>query len=151
MPFPLENLAAGFARLVTGEDLAPARAEAARRLVAACRQEPFMMAGTGRFDTEMLTLFGDALFLKGGAEGVWCLAFPALGLGAAVKCDDGGQRAAEVVAAAIIEALLPLSEAERAALRPYLAPHVRTRAGATVGEIRPVGGLVSALREGRVS
>ena len=89
------------------------------------------------------------MFLKGGAEGVWCVGFPALGLGAAVKCDDGGNRAAEVVAAAVIETFLPMDEAGRAALLPYLGPHVRTRAGATVGEICPVGGLMAALREGR--
>ena len=57
---PARKLALGFARFITGEGLAPARAAAARRLVDACTAEPFMVAGTGRFDTEALSLFGGA-------------------------------------------------------------------------------------------
>ena len=36
------------------------------------------------------------LFVKVGAEGVFCAAVPELGLGIALKCDDGAGRAAEV-------------------------------------------------------
>ena len=34
------------------------------------------------------------VLIKSGAEGVHCGAFPALGLGFALKIDDGGKRAA---------------------------------------------------------
>ena len=146
---PLAKLALAFARLVTGEGLAPQRAAAAKRLVDACTAEPFMVAGTGRFDTEVLTLFGRRVFIKTGAEGVFCAAFPQLGFGVAIKCDDGAQRGAETAMAAVIEAFLPLSDQERAAFAERLAPTVNTRTGAKVGEIRPVDGLVTMLREGR--
>ena len=146
---PLENLALAFARLVTGEGLAPMRAAAARRLVEACTAEPFMIAGTSRFDTEALELFGRRLFIKSGAEGVYCAAFPDLGLGIALKCDEGAGRAAEALMAAAIEAFLPLSETERAAFAARLAPPVTSRRGVKVGEVRPVAGLVAALRDGR--
>lgn len=145
----LEKLAYGFARLVTGKGLRPQRAAAARRLVEACTAEPFMMAGTGRFDTEALTLFGGRLFVKGGAEGVFCGAFPELGLGVAIKCDDGAQRGPEVLMAAAIEAFLPLSEAERAAFAHRLRPPIMSRVGVKVGEIRPISGIAETLREGR--
>jgi len=143
---PLDKLALAFARLVTGEGLAPQRAAAARRLVDAATAEPFMIAGTGRFDTEALELFGRRLFLKSGAEGVYCAAFPDLGLGLALKCDDGNGRASETLMVSVIEAFLPLSDAERAAFAGRLAPSVSTRAGVRVGEVRPVAGLVAALR-----
>lgn len=146
---PLEKLAYGFARMVTGDGLAPKRAAAARRLIDACTAEPFMVAGTGRFDTEALTLFGGRLFEKGGAEGVFCGAFPELGLGVAIKCDDGAQRAAEAVMATVMDALLRFTEAERAAFAHRLSPPVMTRAGVKVGELRPVDGLMATLREGR--
>jgi L-asparaginase II len=146
---PLDGLALAFARLVTGEGLAPKRAAAARRLIDACTAEPFMIAGTGRFDTEALTLFGRRLFIKSGAEGVYCAGFPDLGLGVALKCDDGAGRASEVLIAAVIEAFLPLSDSDRTAFAPRLAPSVTTRAGVKVGEIRPVAGLVEALRASR--
>ncbi len=148
---PLEKLAYGFARMVTGEGLGQKRAAAARRLVDACTAEPFLMAGTGRFDTEALTLFGGRLFVKGGAEGVFCGAFPELGLGVAIKCDDGAQRAPEVVMAAVIDALLPLKEAERVAFAHRLRPPIMTRVGVKIGELRPVDGLMAMLRPGRAA
>jgi L-asparaginase II len=142
---PLAGLARGFARFATGEGLAPARAAAARRLAAAMAAEPFMVAGSGRFCTEALELLRDRLIIKAGAEGVFCAAFPELGLGVALKCDDGAARAAETVMAAVIAALLPLSDAERTALAPRLQPAVPSRRGVKVGEIRPVEGLAAML------
>ena len=73
---PLEKLALAFARFITGEGLAPVRAAAARRLAAACAAEPWMVAGTGRFETEIMGAFPGRIFVKGGAEGVSCAAFP---------------------------------------------------------------------------
>lgn len=146
---PLDKLALAFARMVTGESMSSSRATAAQRLVDACTAEPFLIAGTGRFDTDALSLFGNRLFIKSGAEGVFCAAFPALGLGVAIKCDDGAQRGPETAMAAVIEAFLPLSESERAAFAGRLAPKVTTRTGVKIGEVRPVAGLVAALREGR--
>jgi L-asparaginase II len=143
---PMDKLALAFARLVAGDGLTPQRAAAARRLVDAVTAEPFMIAGTGRFDTEALELFGRRLFLKSGAEGVYCAAFPDLGFGLALKCDDGNGRASETLMAAAIEAFLPLSVAERAAFAGRLAPSVSTRAGVRVGEVRPVDGLAATLR-----
>jgi L-asparaginase II len=145
---PLAGLARGFARLVTGEGLAADRAAAARRLVAACMAEPFMVAGTGRFCTEAMELFRGRLFVKTGAEGVFCAAFPALGLGVALKCEDGATRASETAMAAVIEAFLPMSDAERAAFAARLTPAILTRRGVRVGEVRPVAGLVDRLRSG---
>ncbi|HVZ15187.1 MAG TPA: asparaginase [Bauldia sp.] len=141
---PLRNLALGFARLVTGTGLEPARAAAARRIVAAYFAEPFMIAGTGRFDTEILTRFRDRAFIKHGAEGVICAAFPETGLGVAIKCDDGAGRAPEVVMATVIETLLP-GEETKAGLGNYRRPPILDRNGAKVGELRPVDGLAEML------
>ncbi len=143
---PLDKLALAFARITTGEGLSLSRAEAARRLIEAVTAEPFMVAGTGRFDTEALTLFGRRLFIKSGAEGVFCAAFPDLGLGVAIKCDDGAQRGPETVMAAVIEAFLPPTEAERTAFAHRLRPPIDNRAGAVVGEVRPVPELAAMLR-----
>jgi len=64
----LEKLALAFARFGAGEGLAPARAAATRRIRAAVAAHPVMIAGEGRFDTEAMTLFGERLFVKAGAE-----------------------------------------------------------------------------------
>src|SRR5579863_6961979 len=129
---PLRNLARGFARFGTGLGLGPKRAEAAARLRAACAAHPHLVAGTGRFDTLVMTTLGARAFVKGGAEGVYCGALPDLGLGIAIKCDDGAGRAAEVVMAALIARFLPLSDAERAALAPRIEPVIRNWNGEPV-------------------
>ena len=105
---PLRHLARGFARVATGDGLAPEHARAARRLRAAVARAPYMVAGSGRFDTRVMQRFGERVFCKVGAEGVYCAALPGPGLGVAVKMDDGNNaRAAEVVMARLLATLLP--------------------------------------------
>jgi L-asparaginase II len=148
---PLDGMALAFARLATGEGLSPGRAKAAKRLMQACMAEPYYVAGTGRFCTDLMTAFAGTLFVKTGAEGVYCGAIPELGLGIALKCDDGATRASETMMAAVIAALMSPSGAAGDALAKRLVLPVDTRRGVKVGEIRPVAGLVESIREGRTS
>ena len=99
---PLSNLAHGFAKMATGQGLSPTRAKAAKRLMQACMAEPFYMAGTKRFCTDIMAAAPDRVFAKIGAEGVYCAAIPELGFGLALKIDDGASRAAELMVAAVI-------------------------------------------------
>ncbi len=133
---PLQNLAHGFAKFGTGHGLAPERARAAARLRRACAAKPWHVAGTGRFCTEIMQLFGARVLVKTGAEGVYCGALPELGLGIALKCDDGASRAAQAVMAALIARLLPLDAAERAALAAFTQPVLRNWSGIEVGAVR---------------
>jgi L-asparaginase II len=133
---PLENLAHAFAKFGTGTGLAPERARAAARLRAACAQKPWHVAGTGRFCTEIMQLFGARVFVKTGAEGVYCGALPELGLGAALKCDDGAGRAAQAVMAALVARLLPLADAKREALARFERPTLRNWNGIEIGSLR---------------
>lgn len=133
---PLRALALGFARIGTGHGLEPVRAAAAARLRAAVAAHPFMVAGSERFDTRVMEALGARAFVKVGAEGVFCAALPELGLGVALKCDDGASRAAEVVMAGLLRRLLPLGEAEEAVLAPLAAPVLRNWNGLEVGRMR---------------
>jgi L-asparaginase II len=115
---PLQHLAHAFARVGTGTGLSPGHAQAAARLRAAVARAPQMVAGSGRFDSRVMERFGERVFCKVGAEGMYCAALPTLGLGVAIKMDDGNTaRACEVVMAALIEQLLPLSDAEAVFMR----------------------------------
>ena len=98
----LNALALGFAKLATGQGLASVRAKAAERLMQACMAEPFYMAGTKRFCTEIMAAAPGRVFAKIGAEGVYCAAIPELSFGIALKIDDGAFRAAELMVAAVI-------------------------------------------------
>ena len=138
---PLVSLAAGFARMVTGAGLPPARAAAARRLVSACMAHPWFVAGTGRADTLMMEAGRGSIFTKTGAEGVFCAALPELGLGVALKCDDGAGRAAEVMVACVLAGLVSQDAALSARLNELAHPVLTNRNGIGVGSLQPTEAL----------
>ena len=138
---PLKDLARGFARMAAGVGLGPERARAARRLVDACMAEPFFVAGTDRFDTRLMRAAGGRVMVKTGAEGVYCGAVPELGLGIAVKCDDGAGRAAEAMAAAVLQRLLAADVPLSAVIGAMARPALTNWTGIAVGALRPAGAL----------
>jgi L-asparaginase II len=138
---PLRNLAIGFAKMATGQGLSPERAEAAKRVFAACMAEPFYVAGTGKADTALMDVAPGRIFVKTGAEGVYCAAVPELGLGVALKCDDGAGRAAEAMVATVLASLLRSDEVLAANLDRQACQPVLSRIGAQVGIMRPTAAL----------
>lgn len=143
---PLRALALAFARVGTGQGLAPERARAAQRLRQAVARTPFMVGGTARFDTLVMEALGERVFCKVGAEGVYCAALPELGLGVALKIDDGQVRGAEAAMAAITEGLLTLNETQAALLAGYSDQVLRNWNGIEVGRVRAAQTLGAALR-----
>jgi L-asparaginase II len=138
---PLRAMALGFARFGSGHGMAADRAAAASRIRAAVAAQPRMVAGTNRFDTKVIAALGARVFVKGGAEGVHCGTIPELGLGFAVKCDDGAGRAADVVTAALIARLLPNNGGVDPVVAELANPVLRNWNGIAVGALRPAGAL----------
>ncbi|MEO3693503.1 asparaginase [Roseateles paludis] len=133
---PLRALALAFARVGTGSGLPPDVASAAARLRRAVAQAPFMVGGTDRFDTEVMQALGERLCCKVGAEGVYCASLPELGLGLALKIDDGASRAAEAVMAQLALRLLRPSGDAATLLQRLAAPVMRNWRGTEVGRLR---------------
>lgn len=140
---PLRNIAYGFAKFGSGQGLAPERARAAARLRAAVAAEPFMVAGTDRFDTVVMQALGEKAFVKTGAEGVYCAALPELGYGIALKIEDGAGRAAETAMAALLMRFLNLSEVEAAVVAPRTDFSMKNWNGIEVGRMRAAASLLS--------
>jgi len=141
---PLRHLANAFARVATGVGLRDGHARAARRLREAVARAPYMVAGTGRFDTRVMERLGSRVFCKVGAEGVYCAALPELGLGVALKMDDGNTaRACEVVMAGVIEALLPLGEDDATFMQTLSEVSMKNWNGIEVGTLRAAQALRS--------
>jgi L-asparaginase II len=134
---PLRQLAHAFAKLASGRGLSAERARAGARLRAAVAKAPFFVAGAGRFDTRVMQRLGERVFCKVGAEGVFCAALPASGLGVAIKIDDGNNaRAAEVVMAAAIESLVTLDDDERRFMRSLSDVTLKNWNGIETGALR---------------
>jgi L-asparaginase II len=138
---PLRALALGFARFGAGQGMDATRAKAAARIRAAVAANPLLVAGTGRFDAKVMTALGARVFSKTGAEGVFCVSLPELGLGIAVKCDDGAGRAAEVATAALVARFLPTTGEAKQALHALVAPKLLNWNGIHVGDIRATAAL----------
>ena len=143
---PLRQLAHGFARVATGVGLRGDHARAAKRLRQAVAASPFHVGGTLKFDSRVMQRLGQRVCCKVGAEGVYCAALPDQGLGVAIKLDDGNTaRAAEVVMAAVIEALVPLAADEPAFMRGFSDAALVNWNGIEVGRLQASGGLRQAL------
>jgi L-asparaginase II len=137
---PLTAMARGMARLADPSALSTGRAEACRRIARAMAARPELVAGSGRFSTVVMTGTGGRVLLKEGAEGVYCAALPSLGLGIALKIEDGAGRAAEAAMAAVLRYLGALDEADWGRLSDSLEPGLRNWNGFAVGEIRAAPG-----------
>ena len=129
----LTALARAMAQFADPSGLPRARAEAAERVVRAMTAHPELVAGTGRACTNLMRQ-SPALIVKTGAEGVYIAIIPSLGLGAALKIDDGASRASETLIAGLLIALGALPQ-EGAAADLARAPVPNTR-GVPIGERR---------------
>src|ERR1044071_3130799 len=136
---PLRAMALAYARLAASPDPAP------RRILATMSAHPFLVAGTGRLCTDLMTALPGSIVAKVGAEGIYSAALPRAGLGIALKVEDGDTRASGL---ALLEVLRQLS-AELMAATPLdlsaasLIHHgkqpIRNTRGAVTGEVRPAG------------
>ncbi|MCC2683186.1 MAG: L-asparaginase [Paenibacillaceae bacterium] len=135
---PLARLASAYALLGTPDERFPAeRADACRRIVAALRSHPFLLAGTDRFDSALIEATGGRIIGKMGAEGVFALTIPGERFGLALKIEDGALRA---LYPAVVEALRQagaLSQEELTRLQRYHRPAVRNWRNEIVGSIEP--------------
>ena len=130
---PLESMARAWSRLARA---AAAREEPATRIVNAMTTRPFLIGGTDRFDSVLIEETDGRVVAKIGAEGVHSVAIPELGLGFAVKVEDGAQRAQFPAVIRLLQIFDTLPAALPQRLEEYLRRPVRNTRGETVGEIR---------------
>jgi len=141
LPYGIDGCAApNFAVPLGAQAKAFAKLTASRgtRIVRAMTAHPELVSGTGRTCAILMRSARGRAAVKTGAEGFFAAILPELGLGIALKIDDGAGRAADAVMAAMLAryGLLGDDEAAQKILR---CPLINTR-DEVVGERR-----VSAL------
>lgn len=144
MALTLRGLARSFAAVV----LSPAGSPA-RRVADAMRAFPAWMSGTRRYEAAMMTAV-PGMLMKPGADGVCAFALPD-GRAAAVKMDDGAQRAVSPVMAALVRELVTSDyddAVDYEALGDLATPFVYG-GGQPVGEIVPILPALLACPPGR--
>ncbi len=136
---PLRNMAWAYARMALpekggwGEKESPIRA--IRDAMAAY---PYMVAGTRRLDTALMTITHGRIIAKLGSEAVYCLASASEGLGVAFKIEDGGYRALAPVTIGILKKLNLISIAEHAALLEQFPHILKNHCGDIIGTVEVI-------------
>lgn len=131
----LRNAARSFARLASLERVDAADAAALARVRSAIVAEPDYIAGTKRFDTDLIRAGRGRIVGKAGAEAVHATALLDAGLGLALKVVDGAQRAAPPAAIALLEQLGALDAAQLDALSRHAQVSLANVAGTIVGDV----------------
>lgn len=150
---PLHAMATAYARLAASNEPAVARVRAAMLA------HPAIVAGEGRYCTDLMRALPGAVIAKVGAEGVYSAALIGAGLGVALKVQDGDMRSAPVALAAVLQQLCARHAPALAAglldgpAGRYAEPAARNTRGEVTGVLRATGTLrfFDASRAGAVS
>lgn len=134
---PLLNMARGYARLTTPEQLPGDQQEAASHITEAMNRHPGMVAGTGGFCSDLMRNTHGKLIGKIGAEGVYCIGIRNNNTGMAVKLEDGNMNRLPPVVIEVLKQLNVLTQKELDALNAYHVIDNLNDVGQKVGSIRP--------------
>jgi L-asparaginase II len=135
---PISAMALAYARLGSDRDAA------ARRIVSAMLAHPYLVGGTGRLCTDLMQAWPGEIIAKVGALGIYCATMPRLGLGIALKVEDGDTRAAGVALLAVVRQVLARAgEAgpDWNTLSSYARPEIRNSRGVLTGTMETSGEL----------
>jgi len=142
---PMKSAAHSFARLCDPQGLTEQRANACRRITRAMISHPEMVAGPGRFDTQLMRAARGKVVSKSGAEGYLLVGvMPGVldpknpGLGIAIKIADGDPsgRARSITALEILNEMCILTEEELEELSDFNSRPICNWRGIEVGELR---------------
>ncbi len=132
---PLRALATGWASVADPSSAPAAHQAAITRIGDAMAAEPFMVAGTGRLNTQLMSVTGGRILAKDGAEGVLGIALRERGLGIAFKVEDGSYRSHQQITLAILRQLDALRPDEDAQLSELWRTDLRSNRDHHVGDI----------------
>lgn len=105
MGMSMLTLAKGMARLAYPRDLSSELQNACGRVTRSVQQNPQLLAGTGRFCTDVIEKTEGEILVKMGADGVFTGWIPNKKWGIALRIDDGNLTAAEVAMADLLKRL----------------------------------------------
>jgi len=127
---PVKNMAMMYAKLAQGN------IEPCERVFNLMSRNPEMIAGSDRFDTDLMKALAGRAVSKVGAEGIRCLGIRGSApIGIALKMEDGSGRASAAVMLEVLAQLDLISQAELDKLSKYRKPVFKNHAGIETGFI----------------
>jgi len=135
---PLTASARAFAQLADPSQWSEPRRSALHRVASAMMAYPEMVGGTQRLDTDVMRAGKGRVVVKGGAEGYYGMGILPLGLGVALKLEDGDAgRGRNAVVIEVLRQLGALDDDSLVALQRYAAGPFKNHRGLTVGQVQP--------------
>lgn len=143
---PVYNQAIGYKNLVHPAQFSPQRQKACATIVEAVSKYPYMVAGRGRYCTDLMQVTAPRIIGKTGAEGVFCMALTQEKIGVAIKVDDGKMLPQYNVAQRFVEATGIFSAEQLATLKHHQSAEITNFNKFVTGEIKPREGLFDGLK-----
>jgi len=143
----MAGLARAASAMARPESLGKTRGEAARALVSAMMAHPLLIAGEGKACSELTAAANGRAVVKTGAEGVFLAILPDLGVGVALKIEDGATRASEAAMAAIL-VHLGILDAEHPAIQARMNAPMLNRRGMHAAGVRLDPAFAASLNLG---
>jgi len=136
MGMPLSAMAHALARMADPSGFDAKRRDASEKILKAVMAHPYNVAGQNRFDSIAMAAAPKRFVVKTGAEAVHAGILPELGVGFAVKVDDGTKRASDVIAANLLKFLGVLDETAQEKMAHFLETPINNAAGLHAGSVR---------------
>lgn len=128
---PIRNMALMYAKLAERDP------HPATRIFELMSANPEMIAGSGRFDTDLMKVVGGRMITKIGAEGIRCLAVRGdAPLGITIKIEDGNKRASSAVLLEVLNQMGLITKEEIKELSNYQTPILKNHTGLETGWVR---------------
>jgi L-asparaginase II len=129
---PLDRMALAYAKLGAAHHRGD---EVPGRILGAMATHPFLVGGTDRLDTILIDETHGKVISKIGAEGVYSAVVPEMGLGLALKVEDGAQRATAPALLRLLQLLDALPETLPSKLAELAKKPMRNSRNQCVGEV----------------
>jgi L-asparaginase II len=121
---PIKNMSNAYARIANWELLAKKYKQAARKVFSSMVNNPDIIGGTDRFDTDLMKISGGNLVAKSGADGVFCIGIrnekQKFGLGITIKMESGNMKFLPMAVIRILEQIKILSGEQVKKLKKYI-------------------------------
>lgn len=133
---PLRRLALAYARLASGAADAEF-GDTLSVLFHAMTSHPEFVSGAGRSDMAMMQCAPGDWVAKAGADGVQAIGIRSMGIGIAIKMEDGNGRALQCATVEVLRQLGLLNSPQSSPLAAWNRPQIRNLRGIVTGEVQP--------------
>ncbi len=133
---PLYNMAWGWARFVTPNSVPADKAKTYSTIYRAMMENPEMIAGTGRYDTVLMSTCRGKILAKVGAEGVHCAGIIDKGYALAAKIVDGARRAIFPFSLEALHQLGEINDCQAEKLLEFRYSVIRNYRNIEVGDLK---------------